>query len=144
MTIIRWRTQPNLERIINEAFSNRVEDNFNESCGCQPDTNIMKSKEDFMIEMAVPGLQKSDFNIKAEENVLSISYEPAEEKNEENSPVKWLRREFRPEAFSRHFTLPETCDIEKISAKYKNGILKVFIPFEDPEKTRITKAINVN
>lgn len=144
MTIIRWRTQPNLERFINEAFNNRMDDNFNENCGCQPDTNIMKSKDSYMIEMAVPGLQKSDFNIKAEENVLSITYEPAEEENEETSNITWLRREYKQEAFSRHFTLPETCDADKISAKYENGILKVFIPFEDPEKTKITKAISVN
>ncbi|MBW6478676.1 MAG: Hsp20/alpha crystallin family protein [Bacteroidales bacterium] len=144
MTIIRWRTQPNLERFINEAFKNQVEDNFNESLGSQPDTNIMKSKDNYMIEMAVPGLQKSDFSIKAEKDVLSISYEPAKENNDENSNITWLRREYKQEAFSRHFTLPETCDIDKISAGYENGILKVFIPFEDPEKTKITKSISIN
>lgn len=144
MTIIRWRNQPNLERFLNEAIHNSADNNFNENCGCQPNTNILKSQDHFMIEMAVPGLQKSDFNIRAEENVLSVSYEPAAEKDEKEAPVTYLRREYEQEAFTRHFTLPETTDAEKISAKYENGILKVFIPFEDPEKNKITRSININ
>ena len=46
--------------------------------------------------------------------------------------------------FTRHFTLPETTDKEKISAKYENGILSVNIPFEEPDQTKISKTININ
>lgn len=143
MTIIRWRTQPSLEKFLNEAFENKVEDNFNENCGCLPDTNIIKSKDHFTIEMAAPGLQKSDFKINVDDKMLTISYEP-DEKKEETFSGKYLRREFNQEAFSRHFTLPETCDTEKIKAKYENGVLRVYVPFEDPEKTKISRAISVN
>ena len=144
MTIIRWRTQPELERIINQRINTEAENKSKQNCGCIPGTNIRKLPDNYLIEMAVPGLSKDALDIKAEKQVLYISYEPKNKENPENSEEVFLRREFSQEPFSRQFTLPETCDIEQIAAKYENGILRVQIPFEDPEKNKITRAIQVN
>lgn len=144
MTIIRWRTQPELERIINQRINTGVKNSMKQNCGYIPGTNIRKLPENYLIEMAVPGLSKDAFDIKAEKQVLNISYEPQHQENSENSEEVFLRREFSHEPFSRQFTLPETCDIEQIVAKYENGILRIQIPFEDPEKDKITRSIHVN
>ncbi len=142
MTIIKWRVRPEMERYFGRDFENNVENNLPENCGCMPETNIRKHDDFYRIEMAAPGRSKENFNIQLEENILNISYESVEEK--ETNPIQYLRREFEHGDFSRHFSLPETVDQEKISAKYENGILHVNIPFEDPEKNRIKKSINVN
>ncbi len=141
MTIIRWRTQPEINRLFGQRFNNKMESNFNESS--LPDTNIFKSEDFYTIEMAVPGLSKKDFNIKIEEKVLSVSFDPESNDTADENTV-YLRREFQQEAFSRYFTLPDTTQTDEIAAGYENGILKIKIPYVNPEKNKFIKAIQVN
>lgn len=141
MTIIRWRTQPEINRLFGQRFNNKMESNYSETS--VPDTNIFKSEDFYTIEMAVPGLSKKDFNIKIEEKVLSVLYEPESNDTADEKTV-YLRREFQQEAFSRYFTLPDTTQTEEIAAGYENGILKIKIPYVNPEKNKFTKAIQVN
>ena len=57
-----------------------------------PSVNIVEGKNDFRIEVAAPGLQKDDFKINLDNNVLTISSEK-EEKQEEKDE-RYMRREF--------------------------------------------------
>ncbi|MGZ4099428.1 MAG: Hsp20/alpha crystallin family protein, partial [Bacteroidia bacterium] len=79
--------------------------------------------------------------INVEENVLTISAEKKEEKNEEND--RFTRKEFSYNSFSRSFTLPQTVNAEKIDAKYTDGILKLEIPKKEEAKTLPKKEIKV-
>lgn len=143
MTIIRWKMQPEIERHLRNQGTANTEKSV-ENCGCAPKTNISKFDDYYHIEMGAPGRNKEEFSIKLEEDILTVSYEKQEEEDQETENFKYIRREFENGSFSRSFTLPETTDKEKISAKYENGILSINIPFEDPEKNRISKTINVN
>ena len=91
-----------------------------------PAVNVEETNKEYKIEVAAPGLDKKDFNVKAENNLLTISSEK-EMKNEEKKEG-YLRREFSYGSFSRSFNLPEGTDVEKISATHNNGILIVTIP----------------
>ncbi len=144
MTIIRWKMRPGMERFSGRDYETTTETSLPANCGCLPETNIRKHKDHYLIDIAAPGRKKEDFNISLEDNILTLSYEKQEKENGENETTHFLRREFKHESFSRHFTLPETTDKEKISARYENGILTVNIPFEDPEKDKLTKRIHVN
>jgi HSP20 family protein len=144
MTIIRWKLRPDAERYFSRNIENKPESSLPENCGCLPETNIQRHQDHYRIDMAAPGRNKNDFNIKLEENLLTISYQKTEQENSDGNTFKYLRKEFDNNAFTRHFTLPETTDKEKIFAKYENGILSVNIPFDDPEKNRISKKININ
>lgn len=90
-----------------------------------PSVNIKEHKKDFVIELAAPGMKKENFSINIENNVLTISADI--EENKEESKDKYTKREFFYSEFKRIFTLPETADIEKIDAEYKNGILQLTI-----------------
>ncbi len=144
MTIIRWKMRPELENYVGRNLYNHQDSNMNEDCGCLPDTNILKYADHYRIEVAAPGLNKKDFNIELKEDVLTVSYTAADNSENSQPQAKYLRHEFETESFTRHFTLPETTDSEKIAAKYENGVLSIHIPFEDPEKNRITKSISIN
>ena len=100
-----------------------------------PSVNVKETETDFKIEMAIPGQKKEDLKISVEENVLTISCEK-KENIEENKDCRYTRREYRYHSFSRTFTLPETCETDKISASYEDGILSVSLP-----KKEITEAI---
>ncbi len=107
-----------------------------------PAVNIIESKDDFRIEVAAPGLDKADFRINVENNVLTISAEK-EEKNEEKDE-RFMRREFNYASFSRSFTLPASMDTEKISAKHKDGVLNVVIPKKEEAKEKPARSIKIS
>jgi HSP20 family protein len=92
-----------------------------------PRANILTNKEGYLIEMAVPGFSRGDFNIVIEDNALTISVS-TEDGAEYLSNLK--RREFSYSSFTRSWTLPEGSSIENIVADYEAGILKVAIPAE--------------
>ena len=102
-----------------------------------PKANISKDESGYQISMAAPGLSRSDFNIEITDNVLTISSENGT--RNENS----LRREYSYDKFSRSWSLPETANVDSVTADYEAGILKVNIPVEDVTINK-TKKIEVN
>jgi HSP20 family protein len=126
----------------NELFdwSNR---NFSSTNTTLPSVNIKESADGFEVELAAPGLEKSDFRIELNHDQLTISSEK-EKTNEINEGQQFTKREFSYQSFSRSFTMPNTVDSEKINAKYENGILKVQIPKKDEAKPRPPKQISIS
>lgn len=118
-----------------------VTSNFNMGISL-PKVNIKEVADAFIVEMAVPGLKKSDFNIHLENKILSISAELTEEQENENEA--YTRREFGYSSFKRTFTLPETVNDIKINASYNNGILHVYLPKKEEAKQKPPKTIEVS
>ena len=107
-----------------------------------PAVNIIENKDDYMVSLAVPGMKKDDFNIDVEGNILTISSE--KEENKEEKDEKYNRREYSYSSFSRSFTLPEEVNKEKIEAKYEDGLLKLMLPKkEEVKKLAASKHIAV-
>jgi len=107
-----------------------------------PAVNISETDNDYTVEMAVPGMKKNDFNINLDHNVLTISSEQEEKKEEKDK--NFTKKEFSYQSFERSFTLPETVDQEKISAKYTDGVLKVVLPKKEEAKVPSSKVIKIN
>lgn len=97
-----------------------------------PAVNIVENKEDYMVSLAVPGMKKDDFNIDVEGNMLTISSE--KEENKEEKEDKYTRKEYNYSSFSRSFTLPDEVNKEKIEAKYEDGVLKLMLPKKEEAK----------
>ena len=91
-----------------------------------PPVNIVEKADHYHIQLAAPGLNKEDFNVKLDGNVLTISAEKKEEVKNETD--KMIRKEFSNRSFKRSFTLDEKIDAANIVAKYENGILNVGLP----------------
>jgi len=91
-----------------------------------PSVNISEHKDEFRISLAAPGLKKDDFKIDVDGNMLTISSE--KEENKEEKEKKFTRREYNYSSFSRSFTLPDEINKEKIEAKYEAGVLHVSLP----------------
>ena len=107
-----------------------------------PAVNIIENNDDYMVSLAVPGMKKDDFNIDVEGNILTISSE--KEENKEEKDEKYNRREYSYSSFSRSFTLPEEVNKEKIEAKYEDGLLKLMLPKkEEVKKLAASKHIAV-
>ena len=106
-----------------------------------PAINIQDNDNEFLIELAVPGMKKSDFKIDIENDILTISAE--KRKEDEINEANYTRREFSYTAFNRSFTLPETVDSDKIEASYTDGVLGILIPKKEEAKPRPPKKIQI-
>lgn len=105
-----------------------------------PAVNVSEGKEDFIIEVAAPGLAKDDFSIDLENNLLTIS---SEKETEDDVDRRQMRKEFNYGAFKRSFTLPLAADSTAISAKHENGILMITIPKKEEAKERPPRKIEI-
>ncbi len=105
-----------------------------------PAVNIAESQDAYHVEVIAPGMDKSDFKIGVEGDVLSISAQKESEVEEETK--KFRKREYRFGSFTRRFNLPESIDHNKIEAVYKDGILAIEIGKKEEAKL-ISKEISV-
>ena len=106
-----------------------------------PAVNIVEKQDHFEISLAVPGMKKDDFNIDVEGNMLTISAESEEQKQEKDE--RHTRREFNYTSFSRAFTLPDGVKKEQIDASYNNGLLKLVLPKTEEARKTASRHINV-
>lgn len=106
-----------------------------------PAVNVIDSDNEFVVDMAVPGLKKSDFDIQIDNNILSIGVESKTE-HQENSE-NYTRREFGYSSFKRTFAIPESVNSDKIAADYSDGILKLHLPKKEEAKKKPLKKIKI-
>jgi HSP20 family protein len=117
--------------------------NFSETNTTIPAVNIKETLENYEVELAAPGMTKKDFKIELNGNSLTISSEKSHQ-YEENKSEKYFRKEFSYQSFQRTFTLQkEVVDIEKIEAKYENGLLHLLIPKKEEVKQKSTRLIEI-
>lgn len=103
-------------------------------------TNVIENETDYMLQIAVPGMDKKSFGIDIEKNTLTLS---AASNQSESPDVNYLRREFDYSSFSKTFKLPESVDSEKITANYENGILSVTLGKRDSAIPQPPRKIEV-
>ena len=108
-----------------------------------PAVNVSETEKEFKLCIAAPGLEKTDFKVDADDDMLTISAEHEREEKDEQSG-RYNRREYNYSSWSRSFSLPENCDLEKINAEYKNGELKVVIPKKQVKEPKKSKTISVS
>ncbi|QIL39598.1 Hsp20/alpha crystallin family protein [Pedobacter sp. HDW13] len=101
--------------------------------------NIEETENSFIIHLFAPALVKENLKVVTKDDVLTISYQPAEDGPTE----KFSRREYSNGAFERAFALNGKVLNEQISAAYADGILKVTLP-KNPETNTPEKDILVD
>ena len=106
-----------------------------------PAVNITEEKDEYKVSVAAPGLKKDDFKIDVDGNMLTISSE--KEENKEEKDKTFTRKEYSYSSFSRSFTLPEEINKEKIEARYEDGVLKIALPRKEEAKKPTAKQIAV-
>ena len=94
-----------------------------------PAVDIKEEQDCFVIKADLPGVDPKDIEVHAEGGMLTIRGERESEKKEERSGYKRIERSYG--SFFRRFTLPDTADTDKITAKGNNGVLEIRIPKHD-------------
>lgn len=138
MTLVKFNNRPVANSVFDELFNHfpgTWKDNFH-----FPPVNVYESQSAFDIELNAAGVAKDDIKVNIEDGQLTISYEKKEENKVEGQ--KSIRKEFSQRSFKRSFNLDEQVDVENISAKHENGVLKLHLPKKEAAKPA-TKQINI-
>ena len=139
--LVTRRNQDFMPTLFNELM------NWNDTTYSTPRMNIMETKDNYKLELCIPGLTKEDvkLSIDAEGNlVVEMVKENKSEKKENNEEMRYLRHEFSVEHFRQTVMLPEDIHKEQISAKVENGILDIVIPkVTVEEKKQAVQTIEV-
>ncbi len=143
MKLARWNNEMVFPEFFNRIFNEDAENYFGKrNCGCVPAANVIEKEGAFEVEFAVPGMKKEDFKIGLENNVLTVSAEKEQQKEEKEK--NYTRKEFAYGSFTRSFSLPKTVDTEKITAAYDNGVLTVSLPKKEEAKTEVSRQIIIS
>jgi HSP20 family protein len=106
-----------------------------------PAVNITENTDSYEVSLAAPGMKKDDFKVDIDGNMLTISSQKEETKEEKEQ--KYTRKEYNYSSFSRSFSLPDEVNQEKIEARYENGVLKLSLPRKESSKKITAKQIAV-
>jgi len=87
----------------------------------------------FIVEMDLPGLEKSDISIEVKDRVLAVSGS-RKQSTKKKKGEKILMQERSVSSFSREVVLPKSVDTDQVSAEYKNGVLTITLPKTEKEK----------
>ncbi len=145
MTLIKRsnRLFPSVPSFFDDFIVKDVFDWSNAANGASvPSVNVKEDDDKYELEVAAPGLNKKDFKVELDKDVLTISAEI--EKKSEETENNYTRREFGKYSFQRSFTLPEQkVNGDKILAKYTDGILHITLPKKEEAKPKPARLIEI-
>lgn len=138
---------PTVSRFFDDDWNSLIDwtnRNYSNTATTLPSVNVKENDDEYIVEMAAPGMKKDDFQIEVNNNVLTIKSE-MENEYEEKDGDTYTRREFSYQSFQRSFNLNhEVVDDTKIKATYKDGILSVSLPKKEEAKPKPARTIEIS
>ena len=118
--------------------------NYSDTNTTIPAVNIKETADNYEVQVAAPGMTKDDFKVELDGNSLTISSEKSQQ-NEQKEGERFSRKEFIYQSLQRTFNLQkDVVDIDKIQAKYDNGILHLMIPKKEEVKQKPPRLIQIS
>ncbi len=143
MTLVRWqplRKIDTLERQSNRLFDEMLLPTWRDSdkFSFAPAAELSETDEAIDLKLEIPGVDAKDLDVKVTKDAVSISGERSEEsKTADNGKT---RSEFRYGKFQRIIALPAKVQNDRITAEYKDGILRLTLPKAEEEKNKVVKV----
>jgi len=123
-TLVRWSPFRELDLI--ERNMRRMFDDTGWTPMPLPAADVYETKEEFVVELEVPGYEEKELGIEVSDHVLTVKGERMEVKDEEDKTFRLHER--LEKEFERRFKLPPEANTEKVSAIFKQGVLEVHAP----------------
>jgi HSP20 family protein len=130
-----------VDELFNNFFKNDYHEDYVNSCGSKPATNVFETEKEFKIEVLLPGFAKEDVQLNYQKNVLTIKVE--KEKEEKSEEFKYAHREFGAYNFEKQYRIPKSVNDEKISAKFENGVLNIVLNKKEEAKEKDPVEIKI-
>ena len=115
-----------------ENAENRPANWSNANWNWAPRIEAFERETQLVVRAELPGLKREDVKVSVDDGVLTLSGErKSQNRTDENG---FYHSEMSYGRFQRAFRLPETAEIENISAKFEDGILEIAIPNAAPPR----------
>jgi HSP20 family protein len=102
-----------------------------------PAVDMAETKDGIVVDAEIPGMDPKEFDISLSEGTLTIRGEKKQEKEENEENYHLVERKYG--TFTRSIPLPQAVESDKISASYKEGILKITLPKSEEAKKKEIK-----
>jgi HSP20 family protein len=131
------RMRQEMDRLWDSFFVGGPSRKGEEAAEWLPSLDVSETKTDIVVKAEVPGMDPKDIDISLSNEVLTIRGEKKQEKEEKDENYHFVERSYG--AFTRSLRLPTEVKSEKISASYKNGVLKIVLPKSEEAKKKEVK-----
>lgn len=105
-------------------------------------TDIQDLGDKFLLTMEIPGVDKSDIKINIKDNILNVSVDSTVDEDKSDESGNYIHRERSYQSASRNFAI-EDIKKDEITAEFKNGLLKIDLPKENPDEAEDTHEIEI-
>jgi HSP20 family protein len=102
-----------------------------------PSLDVSETKNDFVVKAELPGMDLKDIDVSLTDGMLTIRGEKRQEKEEKEENYRLIGRSYG--TFSRSVSLPRDVKNDKVSASYKDGVLRVVLPKSEEAKKKEIK-----
>ena len=102
-----------------------------------PSLDLSETKSDFVVKAELPGIDLKDIDISLTDGMLTIRGEKEQEKEEKEENYHSIETSYG--TFSRSVSLPRDVKNDKVSASYKDGVLRVVLPKSEEAKKKEIK-----
>jgi len=99
-----------------------------------PLVDIVEEEKEYLIKAELPEVKREDVKVSVEEGVLTVSGERKFEKEEKGKKYHRIERAYG--RYARSFTLPDDADPSKVTAEFKDGVLRVRLPKSEKAKPK--------
>src|ERR687884_1693730 len=141
MSIVRYdpfRDLRSLQDEVNRLFTTNLSRAFGDEGiargAWNPSVDIYENKDQIVLEAELPGMNREDFDLSIENNVITLRGERRFEKKDDSDNYHRVERSYGQ--FTRAFTLPQSVTAEGATAEYRNGVLRVTLPKREEVKAR--------
>ena len=131
------RMRMEMDRLWDSFFEGTVETRAREDSVWLPSVDVSETKNDIVVKAELPGMDPKDIDITLSDGHLMIKGQKKHEKEEKDEDYHFVERSSG--SFVRAVHLPKQVKNEKISASYKNGVLKIVLPKSEEAKTKEVK-----
>ena len=131
--------QDRVNRIFRESYSPEGADQALTTANFAPPVDVYEDEHNITLKIEVPGIDEKDIDVSIENNTLTVRGERTLEKEEKEENFQRVERQYG--SFTRSFTLPNSVDLEQVSADYNKGVLKIRLAKKveaKPKQIRVT------
>ena len=100
--------------------------------------DIRETDDSYLIDVEVPGMSKDNLDIELNDNVLTVTAQIEDKKDEKDKEGRYIRRERRSGMFRRSFVL-DNVKVADLDAKMDNGVLTIVCPKEEAKVSKNKK-----
>lgn len=107
---------------------------------CYPSLDVYENSDELCIEVEIPGVSPEEMNVEVMGRTLIVS--GMKRDNLVNKGVRFIRMERGFGKFRRELDIPELFDLEKVDARFSDGILTIKIA-RSGNKAKLIKRITI-